>query len=275
MKRKLFCELHPITYKVSKEKERVKRHAKNFMMHARLCHQKSEMILPYCLYKHRSLILRKLGNDHMQLQYNKQANLKRVAPKLDGILIGPGEVFSFWYIVGKCSKRKGFLEGVTISNGQVTPGTAGGMCQMTNLIHWLILHSPLDIIEHHHHHRFDLFPDYNRQIPFGTGTSIMYNYLDYRFKNNTEATFQLKIHTTDTHLVGALYADHEQKYAYHIVEENHNFVKREKDYYRCNEIYRKTVDKRTGNVINKALIVKNDSLVLYDYEAHISRITKS
>ena len=40
-------------------------------------------------------------------------------------------------------------------------------------------------IEHHHHDALDLFPDYNRQIPFGTGTSIAYNYLDYRFKNTT------------------------------------------------------------------------------------------
>lgn len=53
------------------------------------------------------------------------------------------------------------------------------MCQFTNLIHWLILHSPLDIIEHHHHNRFDLFPDHNKKIPFGTGTSIMYNYIEY------------------------------------------------------------------------------------------------
>ncbi|MDU6359766.1 MAG: VanW family protein [Clostridiales bacterium] len=59
-------------------------------------------------------------------------------------------------------------------------------------MHWMILHSPLTITEHHHDN-LDLFPDYGSQIPFGTGTSIHYNYLDYRFTNTTDNTFQLMI----------------------------------------------------------------------------------
>lgn len=48
-------------------------------------------------------------------------------------------------------------------------------------------------MEHHHHDKVDLFPDFNRQIPFGTGTSIYYNYLDYRFRNDTQALYQLLV----------------------------------------------------------------------------------
>lgn len=108
----------------------------------------------------------------------------------------------------KPSKAKGYRTGLTIANETPSSGIGGGMCQMTNLIHWMILHTPLEIIEHHHHDGFDLFPDFNRQVPFGTGTSIVYNYLDYRFKNNTDQTFQLIIYVTDTHLCGELRAEH-------------------------------------------------------------------
>lgn len=78
--------------------------------------------------------------------------------------------------------------------------------QFSNLIHWMVLHAPLTITEQHHD-QFDLFPDFGRQVPFGTGTSIFYNYLDYRFHNDTEQTYQLLVHTTPTHLCGELRTD--------------------------------------------------------------------
>ncbi|WP_442871372.1 VanW family protein [Anaerotignum sp. MB30-C6] len=48
----------------------------------------------------------------------------------------------------------------------------------------------------------DLFPDFDRQVPFGIGTSIAYNYLDYRFKNNTTNTFQIFVYTSQKYLCG-------------------------------------------------------------------------
>jgi vancomycin resistance protein VanW len=78
---------------------------------------------------------------------------------------------------------------------------------MTNLIDWMILHSEMTITEHHHHDQIDLFQEFNRIIPFGTGTSIMYNYLDYRFRNDTDNTYQLIIYTTDEYLCGELRAE--------------------------------------------------------------------
>jgi vancomycin resistance protein VanW len=191
-------------------------------------------------------------------------NLSLAAPKVNGILIRPGEVFSFWKLVGSCTSRKGYLEGLIIKSGKVSQGIGGGMCQFTNLIHWMVLHSPLEIIEHHHHNKIDMFPDYGRQIPFGTGTSVMYNYLDYQFINNTKQTFQLIVHTDNEYLCGELRSDKELEVAYHIHEENQYFNKVDKDYYRNNEIYRETIYKRSGNVISRELIIRNHSKVLYD-----------
>jgi vancomycin resistance protein VanW len=110
----------------------------------------------------------------MRLQDNKAVNLSLAAPKINGIIIKPQEVFSFWKLVGECTEAKGYKEGLVIKSGKVDKGIGGGMCQFSNLIHWMILHSPMTIIEHHHHNQIDMFPDYGRQIPFGTGTSIMY-----------------------------------------------------------------------------------------------------
>jgi len=69
--------------------------------------------------KHKTPLIRKLKDVDMQLQYNKVTNLKLAVQKINSIIIYPGEVFSFWRLVGRPTKGKGYLDGMTLSNGQV------------------------------------------------------------------------------------------------------------------------------------------------------------
>ena len=200
----------------------------------------------------------------MELQENKAKNLSIAAPKIDGILIYPKEVFSFWELVGKCKASMGYKKGVTISNSKVSSGIGGGMCQLSNLIHWMVLHSPLEIIEHHHHDGFDLFPDYNRKVPFGTGTSITYNYLDYRFLNSTDNVYQLCIYVNDNELCGELRSQNPTEFEYEIRTENERFIKEDGTVYRVGNVYRKCIDKNTSKVLWDRCIRKNYAKVMYD-----------
>ncbi|WP_243122496.1 VanW family protein [Clostridium sp. KNHs216] len=263
-KRKLFCEISPFTYKLSLLKCRVIRHVLNFTCLKKFAITKSNESLPVLVYRHKSLIRRKLGNVDVQLQNNKAVNLNIAAPKVSNVMIRPGECFSFWKLVGSCTVKKGYKEGLTISNGQLGKDVGGGMCQFTNLIHWMILHTPMQIVEHHHHDGMDLFPDYGRQIPFGVGTSIMYNYLDYRFINPTEYVFQLIVYTTSEYLCGELRADKELPYKYHIKLTDEFFSKEADGIFRNNCIYRECYDKKTGNLITKELMKRNHAKVMYD-----------
>lgn len=264
MQRKLFCELSPLAYQISVHKCRLLRHMRNAFAFQKFASSKSEEQLPVLIYRHKSLIRRTLGNTDRQLQENKAINLAIAAPKVTGVLIRPGEVFSFWNLVGSISSAKGYREGLTISNAHSSTGIGGGMCQFTNLIHWMVLHTPLEIIEHHHHDQFDLFPDYNRQVPFGTGTSIVYNYLDYRFQNTTDTVFQLRCHVTGTHLCGELRADKALPVKYHISAKNEFFSQKAGTVYRNSEVWRTCIDKTSGKVKYKELLRQNHAKVLYD-----------
>ena len=264
MKRRLFCEISPFTYYLSKQKECLKRYIQD--RRSRLVFSETKGgALPVLVYKHNSLIRRKLGNVNMDLQENKAVNLSIAAPLVSGILIRPGEVFSFWRLVGSCTKEKGYKQGLTISLGKTSQDIGGGMCQFTNLLHWMVLHSPLEVIEIHHHNDLDLFPDYGRQIPFGCGTSIMYNYLDYRVKNNTENTFQFMVELSPTHLRGELRAASQTEYSYHIEERDSRFIRVDGDYYRMNKVYRNIIDKSTGVTVECRLIVESRAKVAYDF----------
>lgn len=264
MARKLFCELCPFTYWLSVQKGITLRKLRDLPKRKTFAVQKSDEPLSEVIYEHSSLIRRTLGNVNKTLQENKATNLAISAPLVNKIIIKPGETFSFWTLVGNTTKKKGYKEGLTIEKNSTSSGIGGGMCQFTNLIHWMVLHSPLTITEHHHHDGFDLFPDFNRKVPFGTGTSIMYNYLDYRFKNETDVAFQIIVYVTDTHLVGELRCEKDFDFKYHISVEDEHFTEENGEVFRKGKVYRNKIDKRTGNVLHTELIRENHAKVMYD-----------
>jgi len=209
------------------------------------------------------------------LQENKATNLAIAAPKVNGILIRPGETFSFWKLVGNISEKRGYKEGLIIRGGNPNAGIGGGMCQFTNLLHWMALHTDLVITEHHHHNAVDLFPDFNRVIPFGTGTSILYNYLDYRVRNLGNNTYQIIVYTTDEHLCGEIRANESLDIGVHIHETEAGFHAIGDDVYRRNKIYRRVVDKRTGNTLRDDLLLENNAKVMYERSHIHSEIQKT
>lgn len=263
-KRKLFCEISPLAYSLSRQKCIALRRIRDFVSRTKFAHIQSDAVLPVLIYSHNSLIRRKLGNTEMGLQENKAVNLSLAAPKVNRIMIYPGETFSFWRLVGPDSEKRGYREGLTIANGRPSKGIGGGLCQFTNLIHWMVLHTELTIVEHHHHDGIDLFPDFKRQIPFGTGTSIVYNYLDYRFLNRTDRTYQLLVWSDGEYLRGELRADTPQSVSYHIHAEEEFFSEEDGAVYRNGLVYRDTIDKRTGSRLTSELIRRNHARVMYD-----------
>ena len=262
--RKLFCEISPFCYKISVIKCCILRRLQDFFSCKRFSYQRSSEKLPILIYKHKSLIRRQLGNVDMTLQNNKATNLAIASKKISGILIHPKETFSLWHLVGKTSAKKGYKTGLMIKKGKPDSGIGGGLCQLSNLIHWIVLHTPFDITEHHHHDNIDLFPDFGRQVPFGVGTSISFNYLDYRFLNNTNQTFQLIIFTDEKYLNAELRAQEPLPVKYHIESRNEQFNKINDIWYRNGEVWRQCIDKATGKIIEEKLIKTNHAQVMYD-----------
>lgn len=219
--------------------------------------------LAHTCKKHQSLLRRRLGNSDPQLQENKVKNLAIACPTIDGILIKPGETFSFWRCLGEATAAKGYHEGMQLSRGEVVRGVGGGLCQLANLLYWMALHTPLEVVERHHH-SFDPFPDENRVLPFGSGAGVFYNYIDLRFHNPTDMTFQIDLWLTDEHLKGTIRSDRETPHTYHVFEKDHRFIYQADKNYRENEIWRRVVDRRTGNTVREELLVRNHAEVKYE-----------
>lgn len=115
-------------------------------------------------------------------------------------------------------------------------------------------------------------------MPFGTGTSVFYKNVDYRFKNNTDQNIQVLVWVNDTELCGELRSKYPFPYRYRIVEENSKYIKEDEEYYRVSKVYKLTINKDNGLVCNKELVLDNHSKVMYDYslipEAEILQYNK-
>ena len=219
--------------------------------------------LPVRVQKHGSLLLRELAGAEMQLQHNKVVNLRLASARVDRLVIGPGETFSFNKVVGSCTRRKGYIEGMRLADGAAVPGVGGGICQLANLLHWMFLHSPLTVVERSEH-SFDPFPDNGRVLPWGVGCSIAYNYVDLVVRNETTTTFQLRTWVGERHLRGELRADRELPLSYSVEARDERFeLGDDGQVRRSNEIWRTVFDRRTGEVVAEELVKRNRAVVTY------------
>lgn len=219
--------------------------------------------LAHRVSEHRTPLLRRLRDVDMSLQYNKIKNLTIALKSLNGIMIYPGETFSYWKLIGKPTRRKGYVDGMVLFYGSFKSGIGGGLCQLSNLIYWITLHTPLTVVERHRH-SYDVFPDANRTQPFGSGATCAYNYLDLQIYNSTDTPYQLMLHLTEEHLVGEWRCDQESIYEYEVYEREHRIAQEYwGGYIRHNQIYRKIKNIHNECVADE-FVTENKALMMYE-----------
>ena len=147
--------------------------------------ERCEAILPYSAASHKTPLMRRLRDVDMWMQENKVTNLRLASARVNGIVLHPGQTFSYWYLIGRPTARKGYLPGMLLRNGRAVAGVGGGLCQLSNLIFWMTLHTPLTVTERHRH-GYDVFPDSDRTQPFGSGATCFYPYGDLMIRNDTQ-----------------------------------------------------------------------------------------
>ena len=254
---------HPWLFPVAVRAHRARRRLRWLTSRPRWATSRTSDPLPVRVKKHNSLLMRELSADEMWLQRNKVTNLRLASARVDGLLIRPGETFSFNKVVGNCTRRKGYVEGMRLSNGEAISGVGGGICQLANLLHWMFLHSPLTIVERSEH-SFDPFPDKGRVLPWGVGCSIVYNYVDLVVRNDTDHTFSLSVEVGDRLLHGELRCDLPLAQSYKVEARHEQFLRRpDGQVFRRNEIWRTNLDRRTGDAVSEELLKTNCAHVRY------------
>lgn len=118
---------------------------------------------------------------------NRKSNVKLSASVCDGIILLPGEVFSYNNTTGSRTSDKGYLPAPSYVGGKSTDEVGGGICQTSSTIYYAALNANLKIVERHNH----MFAV--GYVPDGMDATVWYGASDFRFENDTE--YPIKIVT--------------------------------------------------------------------------------
>ena len=224
--------------------------------------ERREDLLPCVQFVHATPLLRNLRGEDMDLQRNKVVNLKLAVARLDGLILHPGETFSYWKLIGKPTRRKGYREGMVLFLGRIGSDVGGGLCQLSNLIFWMTLHTPLTVVERYRHSH-DVFPDADRTQPFGSGATCAYPHRDLMIRNDTDQDFQLCLRVGETHLHGEWRAMRSPEQRYEIVERDARIDQASwGGYIRHNALYRDVYDLQ-GKFLEEQFLFTNDAIMMY------------
>ncbi len=136
---------------------------------------------------------------------NKRHNLVQASARINQVVLRPGEIFSFWALVGEPSRRKGYVEGRALVRGVLQAEYGGGLCQLSGLMYHLALQSGLKILERYPH-SVDIYTDETRFTPLGSDATVVYGYKDLRVANALSQPICFNIRVEADEVIGELWA---------------------------------------------------------------------
>lgn len=128
----------------------------------------------------------------------RRTNIQQAVARFDGIIIGPGEMFSFNEILGDISPEEGYVPGFIILGGRTVQGVGGGVCQVSSTVFRAAFYGGFPIQERWAHgYRV---PFYENGDPEGVGmdAAIFTPDLDFRFINDLPSHLLIRAFVNET-----------------------------------------------------------------------------
>ena len=219
----------------------------------------------WLLATHNSPLERTPGAVPRGLQDGKETNVRLAAALLDGLVIAPGQTFSYHHALGRPTRRRGFREGLELRNGSPTGNIGGGLCQVSNSFYWVAVQAGMRITERHRH-GLDLFPDHERTVPFGCGATVVYNYADFRFENPLDQPVVLRARVEDGSFISEIRTKVDPGIVVEVEETEHRFIESPDGWIRENRITRRFTD-GSGTLMREEEVAHNIGRVLYEPSA--------
>ncbi len=113
-------------------------------------------------------------------EVNRASNVALAASRINGVVIKPGETFSYNDTIGDTTIANGFKVAPVFENGKTSQGVGGGICQVSSTLYSAVLYADLKVVERRNH---SLTVAY---VPKGQDSTVAYGIIDFKFANNTD-----------------------------------------------------------------------------------------
>ena len=117
---------------------------------------------------------------------DRNVNLKLACEAINGVVIGPGQVFSYNNTLGERTTDKGYRYGPSYANGKTTKTIGGGICQVSSALYYCAMLADLEIQTRENHGYAVSY------VPLGMDAAISWGSLDFCFKNTTDHPIRIE-----------------------------------------------------------------------------------
>ena len=121
---------------------------------------------------------------------NRTTNIKLSSNKINGVVLMPGEKFSYNNVVGQRTQAKGYKSAPVYVGGKVVNDIGGGICQVSSTLYNTVLRANLEIVKRSNH-RFA-----TGYVPLSTDATVSWGGPEFIFKNSRK--YPIKIVSTVT-----------------------------------------------------------------------------
>ena len=244
MSRKRLTQVFPFLLPLRKWQRKKLFYLKMQLDGRRYAKKTSDKLLPNVVFETSSLMLNENSGFDMKYQINKVHNLKLAAKTINKVIIEPNETFSFWQLVRWADHHEKYKDGLNLVDGKIVGSYGGGLCQLSNMLFWLFLHTPLTVVERHGH-AVESFPSTTEDLPCGTDATINEGWLDLKIRNDTDNTFQIEISFDDKYMYGRILSQSPVNIEYSVFNSSVSYIKRNGRTYQIAPVYRSERDKKT------------------------------
>ena len=127
------------------------------------------------------------STDYSTSGTNRKENIRIASEKINGLILNPGEIFSFNNVVGPRTEATGFKVAHVYSGSKVVDGIGGGICQVSSTLYNAVVFADLEIVYRTNH---SLPVSY---VPLGRDATVSYGTIDFKIKNNKEAPVKFEV----------------------------------------------------------------------------------
>lgn len=131
-------------------------------------------------------LLSSYSTKYNELMVARTTNVKLATKKINGVIVMPGETFSYNKTLGKRTAAAGYQEADGYAGGRVVPMRGGGICQVSSTLYDAVVYANLEIVERYNH----MFV--TGYAGAGKDATVSYGTLDFRFKNNRNYPIVIK-----------------------------------------------------------------------------------
>lgn len=138
-----------------------------------------------------------LGYVESPHSYNppRTRNLELACEQINGLILKPGETFSFNKVVGQRTAERGFQEAGVYVGADTVDQLGGGVCQVASTVYYCTLQAELEVIERTEHR---YVPAY---IPWGMDATVYWGSLDYQFRNNSSYPIRIEAECNSRYVI--------------------------------------------------------------------------